>query len=433
MTSWLQSLKIYQDYRILAVLFLGFASGLPLLLVYATLSAWLAESDVSKTAIGLFSWVSAAYSIKFLWSPLVDQIRLPLLGRLLGQRRSWLCVAQFGVIGGIIGMSFTDPGLSPWHTALWAVVLAFASATQDIVIDAYRVEILHESQQGAGAGAIVLGYRGGMLVSGGGALLLADFYGWHAAYMIMAVIMVFAIVVTLLIKEPPEKASTTQADDAAQQPFFMRAVIYPFRDFMTRPNWILILAFVAFYKYGDALLGVMANPFYLDLGFSKAEIGVISKGWGLVMTILGGLLGGILVARYGIMRALLICGVAQAFSNVVFMAQAYVGYSLPMLSTTIAVENLTGGMGTAAFVAYLGSLCNVAYTATQYALLSSLMAFARTFFASGGGWLADQVSWITYFAITTLAAIPGLLLLVLMMRRYPKEHVSVQRFALDDD
>ncbi|MDH5556080.1 MAG: MFS transporter, partial [Alphaproteobacteria bacterium] len=199
------------------------------------------------------------------------------------------------------------------------------------------------------------------------------------------------------------------------------AVVCPFAEFMTRRGWIAVLLFVALYKYGDALLGVMANPFYLEMGFSKTEIGAVSKGFGLAMTLVGAALGGVLVARYGILRALLVCGVLQAASNLVFAVQAWVGYSMPMLMVTIASENLSGGMGTTAFVAYLSSLTNVAYTATQYALLSSLMAFARTLFASGGGWLADQMDWISFFLVTTLAALPGLALLVWMLRTFPAE------------
>jgi MFS transporter, PAT family, beta-lactamase induction signal transducer AmpG len=451
MKSWLDSAKVYADRRVVTILFLGFASGLPIMLVYSTLSAWLHDAGVSKTAIGLFSFASVAYGFKYLWSPLVDRMPLPILTRALGQRRSWMIFSQLLVMAAMIGLGSSDPAANLWMTAFWTVALAFASATQDIVIDAYRVEILDEDQLGAGAGNIVLGYRIGMVAATGGALIIADFAGWFMAYAAMAGLMAIGIV-TVLLNPEPKVVRTEHANDLEQRgvafverhahlpkqmqnlsAWLYKAVVCPFVEFMTRPNWVMILLFVAFYKYGDALLGVMANPFYLEIGFSKTEIGVISKTFGVIMTIIGGLAGGLMVARWGIMRSLLICGVLQAASNLVFAAQAYVGYSVPMLTLTIGVENISGGMGTAAFVAYLSSLCNLAYTATQYALVSSFMAFARTFFASGGGWLADNVDWVTYFILTTGAAVPGLLLLVWMIRRFPPTSVRAQAVVGDAD
>jgi len=438
--DWWRSLAVYRDIRVIRVLFLGFASGLPLLLVYQTLSAWLEESDVSRTAIGLFAFAGTAYGFKYLWSPLVDRVRLPGLTALFGQRRGWLLLSQVVVIATLLGLGTSDPAIDLWWTAFWAVLLAFASATQDIVIDAYRVESLEERQLGAGAGTVVMGYRIGMVAASGGALVIADFAGWFWAYAAMGGLMSIGVLTTLLSPEPDRDAATATArqEEARVEAFLERrahlpaglrdtlgflygAVVCPFVDFMTRRHWILILVFIALYKYGDALLGIMANPFYLDIGFTKTEVGVISKGFGVVMTVAGGLIGGLMVARLGILRALLICGITQAASNLVFAWQAYVGASVPWLVVTIGVENLTGGMGTTAFVAYLSSLCNVAYTATQYALVSSLMGFARTFFSAGGGWLADQVDWVTYFLVTTLAAVPGLLLLLWMMKVFPSD------------
>ncbi|MDH5749710.1 MAG: AmpG family muropeptide MFS transporter [Rhodospirillales bacterium] len=437
MKSWADAFRVYLDRRVLTIVFLGFTSGLPLLLVYSTLSAWLLEAGVTKTAIGLFSLASIAYGLKFLWSPLVDQMRLPLLTRWLGQRRSWILVSQCAVIAAMFGLGASEPATDLWWTAMWAVVLAFASATQDIVIDAFRIEYLDEDQQGAGAGNLVLGYRIGMVAAGGGALIVADAFGWFWAYAAMAALMGVGIVTVLLSPEPARAVSAETEEREGRVIAFMaqrthlsqtlqnsmawmyRSVVCPFADFMARPNWIMILLFIALYKYGDALLGVMANPFYLEIGFSLTEIGVVSKFFGVIMTLVGALMGGVMVARWGIMKSLLVCGVLQAASNLVFAVQAAVGYSLPMLVVTIGVENITGGMGTAAFVAYLSSLCNVAYTATQYALVSSFMAQARILFSAGGGWLADNVDWVTYFIISTAAAIPGLALLVWMMRRYP--------------
>lgn len=420
MNAWLRSLAVYTDRRIIAILFLGFSSGLPLSLVYGTLSAWLAESGVSMTMIGLFSWASTAYGFKWLWAPLVDRLPVPVLTRLLGQRRGWMILAQALTAVCMIGLGSSDPAHSLVVTAAWAVALAFASATQDIVIDAYRVESLKQKELGAGAGNIVLGYRLGMIVSGGGALVLAEMFGWFTAYAVMAALMGIGAITTLLSPEParPDVPETSLSGDPLG--WIKSAVVAPLADFAQRPHWVAILLFIALYKYGDALIGVMANPFYLAIGFTKAEIGLVSKSYGVIMTIAGGLLGGVVVARLGIMKALLVCGVLQAVSNLVFVVQAMVGPNLSVFVVTMSVENLAGGMGTAAFVAYLSSLCNVAYTATQYALVSSFMAFTRTIFASGGGWLADQVDWPTYFLISTAAALPGLVLLLWMMRAFPQ-------------
>lgn len=434
-------LGVYGDPRVVSLLFFGFSSGLPLALTGATLAVWLTEAGVNLTNIGLVSLVGLAYAFKFLWSPLVDRLPIPGLTTLLGRRRSWMLVSQCAIVAAALAMAVTDPGdpdTRRW-TILWALVVAFGSATQDIAIDAYRTEILAETQLGAGAANLVFGYRVGMLASGGGALIIADAAGWGWAYALMAALMAVGVIAVFVNPEPAVRHTPAQqALEAAGTEWTQRlvgipsgvrralswgygAVLCPFLDFMRRPGWIVVLLFVATYKYGDALLGVMAAPFYVQAGFSLTEIGVVTKGFGLVMTLVGAGLGGVMVARFGVLRALLVCGVLQALSNLVFVAQAWVGYSMPMLMVTISVENLTGGMGTTAFVAYLSSLCNVAYTATQYALLSSMTAAARTFFASGGGWLADRVDWVEYFLLTTLAAIPGLLLLLWMMRRLPQQ------------
>ncbi len=439
MKTWIDASKIYLERRVLVILFLGFSSGLPLLLVFQTLSAWLKESDVSLTMIGWFSLASTAYALKFLWAPLVDKLPLPLLSRYLGQRRGWMIFSQVLIAVSMLGLGAADPAVDLWWTALWAVALAFASSTQDIVVDAYRIESLDEEQLGAGSANYVLGYRLAMLAAGAGALFVADAWGWFQAYAVMAGLMSIGIVTVLLSPEPEHSATNeTKAREQKVVAFMDRhahlpnllhsamvriyeAVICPFADFMSRPHWWVILLFVALYKYGEALLGVMANPFYLDIGFSKSEIAAVSKGYGLTMTIIGGYIGGVMVARMGIMRALLYAGVLQCLANLAFAAQAMVGYSVPMLAVTISIENLTAGMATSAFIAYLSSLCNVAYTATQYALLSSLMNVTRTVFAAGGGWLADNMDWVSYFVITTFAAMPGLFILVWLMKRLPAQ------------
>ncbi|MEQ8319530.1 MAG: AmpG family muropeptide MFS transporter [Rhodospirillales bacterium] len=429
--SWISATAVYFEFRVFLILLLGFSSGLPLLLVYGTLSAWLHDEGVSLTVIGWFSVASSAYALKFLWAPLVDRCPLPVLTRLLGQRRSWLLLSQGCVIASILMLGGTDPAADLAWTALWAVVLAFSSATQDIVVDAYRIEILDEERMGAGAANYVVGYRIATFASGAGALIIADQAGWFSAYAVMAGLVAAGIVATLLGPEPERRVEETAAARtdrlAVVLDVLRRAVWMPFVEFMTRQNWAAILLFIALYKYGDALLGVMANPFYLDIGFTKTEVGLVTKGFGLAATLVGGIIGGIAVARYGTLKALLIGGILQAASNGVFALQAWIGPELPMLFVTIGIENLTGGIGTIAFVAYLSGLCNIAYTATQFALLSSLMAFTRTVLASGGGWLADNIDWVSYFLLTGLAAIPGLMMLLWLMKRAPRPAVEEAR------
>jgi len=414
--SWRKSLALYADRRILALFVLGFASGLPLLLVYSTLSFWLRQEGATLTEIGWFSLAGIAYGFKFLWAPLVDHLRIPVLTRRLGQRRSWLLTAQIAVAGGIVALGTSQPGEALTLTAFWAVLLAFASATQDIVVDAFRIEMLDDDEQGGGAANFVNGYRIGTLAAGAGALIIADHYGWFIAYAAMAGLMVFGMAVTLCMSEPARPTLAAEPPPAFADRF-RGAVIDPFREFAGREHWLAILVFVAVYKYGDALLGTMANPFYADMGFSGTEIAVLTKGWGLVMSLVGAVLGGVLVARQGLLMALFVTGIGQLSGNLAFALLAATGKSLAMLTFAIAVENLTGAMATAAFVAYLSALCNLRFTATQYALLTSLTAQTRTVFAAGGGWLADQLGWLVFFLATIAAAVPGLLLLIWLMRR----------------
>ncbi len=419
--NWLAAARVYLDGRVIAILFLGFSSGMPLLLTFSTLSIWLAEEGISKSSIGLFALLATPYSLKFLWAPFIDKLRLPILTRWLGRRRGWAILTQLALVVGIVGLGGSDPVRDTWTMAAWAVFVAFASASQDVVIDAYRVEILEEQQYGAGSAMIVAGYRIGMLASGAGALYLAEAVSWFWVYVAMAGLMGVGILTILL---NPEPAGPVVADPSSDRPYpvqwLREAVFEPFAEFLVRGGWrpaLLILCFVVFYKFGDSLAGVMANPFYLEIGFTKSEIASISKIFGLAATLAGGFLGGLIVVRRGIMESLLWCGLLQMFSNLMFAIQAMVGHDVAMLSVTIAVENVAGGMGTASFVAYLSALCNIAYTATQYALLSSLMAVARTFLSSPAGFLADSTSWVVFFLITTFAALPGLVLLWWLMRR----------------
>ncbi len=416
MTGWLGSLAIYREPRLLAILLMGFSSGLPLALTGATLGVWLAEAGLSLTAIGLFALVGTAYNFKFVWSPLIDRLPLPILTRLLGRRRGWAVLIQVLLGISIFLLGWADPRVDPWWTALGAVAVAFFSASQDIVIDAYRVELLEDREQAAGAAATQVGYRFGMLAAGAGALYLATFFGWQATYAAMGLLMGVGILTVLFTREPDRAGTAAKPVPKGLGAWLQDAVVAPFADFVTRPAWAAILIFVVLYKLGDALAGTVSSPFYVAMGFSKIEIANVSKIFGVISTLVGVALGGVVTYRLGLLRGLMVCGILQMLSNLMFAVQAIVGYDIPMLMLTIATENVTGGMGSAAFVAYLSSLCNVSYTATQYALLSSLAATARTMLSSSGGWFAETLGWVPFFGLTVLAAVPGLLLLAWLGR-----------------
>ena len=415
--SWADALQVYADRRVLSLLFLGFSSGLPFGVLAEPLTARLVEAGLSKTAIGLFALVSLPYSLKFLWAPVMDHLRLPGLSGLLGRRRAWMVVTQVFLLAAIIALGVPDPQAAPWSLAWLALLVAFASASQDIVVDAYRVETLDDPRQAAGAATAVFGWRVGQFAAAAGGLILADLIPWEAAFTAMGGAVAVGLVAALANPEPavaaPPKKDTVRAA-------LYEAAVAPLVDFTKREGWIAVLAFILLYKFGDQVLAVMKMPFFLGtIGFTKTEIAEVVKVFGVAATLGGGFLGGLLLARTGLMRGLFICGVLMAASNLIFVVQAWVGRDLGMLALTIAVENITTGMGTAAFVAYLSSLCNVAYTATQYALLTSLMAFSRTAMSSGAGWLADRMDWVSFFVLSTLAAIPGLVLLAWMIRRWP--------------
>lgn len=416
--SWRDSFALYGDRRVLAFLFLGFSSGLPFGVLAEPLSAWLTESGATKTAIGLFALVSLPYSLKFLWAPLIDQLPLPLLTRLFGRRRGWALATQALLMAAVLCLGFSDPAADLRLTAVLALTVAFASASQDIVIDAYRVEILERDKLAAGAATATFGWRVGQVGAGAVGLIVADLLPWAVVYSAMAALVAVGMVAILANPEPAGSAADHHGEPLATR--FQDAVVGPFRDFFVRPGWLAVLAFILLYKFGDAVLSVMKVPFFLELGFSKTEIAEVAKIFGFNAIIAGGFLGGILLARAGMMKGLMISGILMALSNLIFVAQASVGPEIWMLTTTIAVENITTGLGTTAFVAYLSSLCHVAYTATQYALLTSLMAFSRTAMSAGAGWLADQMDWATFFLLTTVAAAPGLILLAWMMRRFPE-------------
>jgi len=415
--AWRRAAAVYWDRRILGIVVLGFASGLPLPLTFSTLSIWLAESGVAKAEIGLFALVGLPYAYKFLWAPAIDRLPLGPLTRRLGRRRGWMLAIQALLALAILALGRADPAISPAPTALAALAVAFLSASQDVAIDAYRVEILDGPQQGAGAGSIVFGYRLGMLAGGAGALFLAAALPWAWAYAAMAAAMLPAMATVLALREP---ATPPPAPAAGAAAWFREAALAPFAEFARRSGWPMLLLFVVLYKLGDSLAGTMANPFYLEMGFSKEEIASVSKLFGLVATLAGGFLGGLLVARWGLAASLVACGVLQAASNLMFAVQAMAGHDLPLLMVTIGFENLAGGMGTAAFVAFLSALCNASYTATQYALLSALAALPRTLLSSSAGFLAEEMAWVGFFLFTAAAALPGLWLAWRLAARLPE-------------
>lgn len=410
--AWVSAARVYFDRRILVILGLGFASGLPLALSGATLSYWLAGEGVSKAAIGAFALLALPYSLKFLWAPFLDRMRPPFGLARLGRRRGWAIAVQAALAGAILALGLTEPATAPLATALAALAVAFLSASQDIVIDAYRIEILEDAEQGAGAASIQLGYRVGMLVSGAGAIALSDGLGWAWVYAAMAACVPVGTAIVLCSREPDLPAARAVLDDGLTYLQRIRgAVVEPIADFLTRPGWLAILGLVLLYKFGDAIGGVMAQPFYVEMGFTGVEIASVTKAFGMAATILGTIAGGVLVFRLGLLPALFWGGVAQAATNLCFAWLAWHGKDVGLLAFAVGLDNFAGGVGSAAFVAYLSSLCNVAYTGAQYALLTSIMAAGRTILASGGGWLAEQVDWVTFFALTAALAIPGLMLI----------------------
>ena len=350
MTRWYGAAAIYGDRRIVAIFFMGFSSGLPLLLVLpgATLGIWLRESGVDLTAIGIFALVGIAYSFKFLWAPIMDHAPVPWLTRRLGRRRSWALVTQVALIISLIMLGQTEPSTNPGVTALWALVVAFASASQDIVIDAFRIELLEDDEQGFGAAATQYGYRGGLIVAGAGALFAAEYGGWSFAFLLMAACMLVGVATILLTREPRRAAETETTARGGPAPFrqtLKQAAIDPFASFMERDSWLLILMFILAYKVGDAVAGAMAGPFYVDMEFTKAEIAEASKLFGVVATVVGVFIGGLMVYRLGILKALMVAGILQMLSNLMFAAQALIGHDFAFLFATIGIENLSGGMG----------------------------------------------------------------------------------------
>jgi MFS transporter, PAT family, beta-lactamase induction signal transducer AmpG len=392
--------------RVVAVLLLGFSSGLPLALSGGTLQAWLTVEGVDIKTIGLFSLAGLPYTLKFLWSPLLDRFVVPLFGR----RRGWILLFQILLFALIFSMGLVSPVEAPWVIAFLALGLAFASSSQDIVIDAYRTEVLREKERGFGAAVSVTGYRVAMLVSGALALILSEVLGWRLTYMFMAGLMVVSMSATWFGPEP---------EDPGVPPSTLKEAIGgPLVEFFSRDGAWLMLALIVLYKLGDAFAGSLTTSFLIrGVGFSVGEVGAINKGMGLAATIVGALFGGALMTRLGLFRSLLLFGVLQAVSNLSFMVLALMGKNYGMMIFTIGFENLAGGMGTAAFVAFLMALCNHNFTATQFALLSAFASLGRVFVGPISGNLVAEYGWFLFFLVTFLAAIPGLVLLWNMRHR----------------
>jgi len=393
--------QVFGSRKMAALLLLGFSSGLPLLLIGNTLKAWMTVENVNLSAIGWFSLASLPYSLKFLWAPFVDRFTLPFLGR----RRGWLLLTQIALIIAIAIMGFQQPKQALQLLAINAIAIAFISATQDIAGDAYRTDVLTPLEMGAGAALWILGYRIALLVAGALALILADRLPWSSVYLVMAATMLIGIFATLFAPEPKQISPPASLVDA---------VILPFGEFFQRKGvmqGLLILLFITLYKLGDALLSNMTTPFLLQTGFTKTDIGAIQVGMGLIATIVGALAGGSILSRIGINRSLWVFGILQAVSNLAYFFLAYVGKNYQAMVLAINIEQFCGGLGTAAFVAFLMSLCNQRFSATQYALLSSLMAVSRDILSAPGGAIAAVTGWSTFFLITIVAAVPGLLLL----------------------
>ena len=472
--SWREILLVYSTPRVIAMAFLGFSGGLPFLLVFSTLTAWLADADVAKGTIGFFAWVGVTWSIKVLWAPVIDTLPVPLLSRVFGQRRAWMLVGQTGIILGLVGMAWAGPG-SLFLLSLFALLVAFSSATQDVAIDAWRIEAADEEYQGVMSASYVFGYRLALLAAGAGALYLAAYLDWPSAYHVMAMLMGVGVVTVLLVAEPhrPDSAGSDYTLGLASfakaffyllgcffslavgfvlltlgfLPFaiaafilalvlllyvaflvlsrlgilaswFGHAVIGPFAEFFVRNGSLalIILLFIAVFRLSDITMGIMANPFYLDMGYSKTDIANVSKIYGFFMTILGSFLCGTLVLKWGVMRPLLIGAIAVSLTNLLFVALAGLPPDLTWLAVVISADNISAGFAATAFIAYLSGLTNRAYTATQYALFSSLMTLPGKFISGFSGLVVEGYGYAVFFSVAAALGIPAILLVLWLTR-----------------
>lgn len=488
-SSWSAAFDIYLNRRVVAMLFLGFSAGLPLFLIFSTLSLWLRSAGVDRSAVTYFSWAALAYSFKFVWAPVIDKLPLPVLKGLLGRRRSWLLIAQLSVIAAICWMALTDPANGLTGMAFAAVLLGFSSASQDIVIDAYRIEAMKKEFQAAMSAMYIAGYRIGMLVSGAGGLYLASYFGvkdkyvyeaWQTTYLVMALTMLIGVVTTLLIKEPDanKRVESYLHNLSDYVRFFImflvmviafiygfsifnfnieygfinefirivlslafslagiyllvalhvvnREMVYstyvePVVDFFKRYGKIaiLLLLLVGLYRISDIVLGVISNVFYDDMGFTYEQIATTTKVFGIIMTLAGGFIGGLLTMRYGVMPILLLGAILSAFTNLLFMLLAYTGNDIVLLRIVIAADNISAGLASAAFIAYLSGLTNISFTAVQYAILSSLMTLLPKLLGGYSGAMVNDLGYPRFFLMTTILGIPVIVLIYYLMRKKP--------------
>jgi PAT family beta-lactamase induction signal transducer AmpG len=424
--TWGETLKVYTEPATLRMLFLGFSAGLPLLLVLGTLGFRLREAGIDRTTIGFLSWVGLAYGLKWIWAPLVDRMPLPLLTRMLGRRRGWLLFAQALVMLGIVGMALQDPKTALDAVVWCAVLVAFASATQDIALDAFRIESANVERQGALAAAYQTGYRLAMIWAGAGVLWIAarsetdaaavyEHGAWQTAYLVMAASMLVGML-TVLFSPEPNPRPMAPARNVGE--WLRSALVDPFADFLRRYRWhaVLILALIATYRISDVVMGIMANPFYVDMGFTKDEVAAVSKVFGVIMTLVGAFIGGVIAMRIGVMRTLMMGAILSAASNLLFAWLAGVGHNVNLLILVVSADNLSSGIASAAFVAYLSSLTNIQYSATQYALFSSMMLLLPKFLAGYSGKYVDTFGYAHFFVSTAILGIPVLVLVWLATR-----------------
>ncbi|WP_417580416.1 AmpG family muropeptide MFS transporter [Nitrincola sp.] len=430
----------YRDRRMLTLLALGFSSGLPAPLVFSNLSIWLRDEGVSRTDIGLFALAATPYAINFLWAPLVDRLQLPFLTARFGRRRGWALMTQSLLMLAIALLSLTNPSESLWLMAAAVLFVTFVSATQDIVIDAYRIEILDLDQYGSGSAAGIWGWHlGGTLIGGAGGLYMAQAFGWNSAYMLLSFGVLIGMLAVLMSPEPqvsPPEETLAEEERALAllerwtflpeiprriMGWIYLTIVAPLAEFTQRSGWLLILVFIFVFKLGDALLGRMSGVFYRELGFSLTEIAEVAKVYGLSANLIGIVIGGILVARIGILKALFLSGLATAATNLAYSWLAMSGQSTEVFIVAVASDNFTTGLVTVALVAYLSSLCNSAYTATQYALLASLANLARIWFSATSGMMVDALDgdWALFFLLCAIIALIGLPLLLIIMKRHP--------------
>ncbi len=424
-TSWRDALLTYTKPEVLSLVFLGFSAGLPYLLVFSTLTAWLRDESVSRSAIGFFAWVGMIYSIKVIWAPIVDNLRLPKLHQALGRRRSWMLLAQFGIVAALVMMSWAGPERLVLLSAL-AVIVAFSSATQDIAIDAYRIEASAVEHQAALSAAYILGYRVALLVSGAGALYAAEYFGWAASYQIMAAFGCVGVLTTLIIRRPVaekndrlEAAMGNEQRPVRRSALLPRLFIDPVVDFFERNGRfaLFLLTLIAVYRLSDITMGIIANPFYLDMGYTKVEIANIAKGLGFGLSLLGSFLGGLFVVRFGLLRTLLLGAILVALTNLTFAGLALSGPDLMLLALVIGLDNLSGGIAATSFIAYLSSLTDTRYTATQYALFSSLMTLPGKFTSGFSGLVVDGFGYSSFFIGAACLGIPAVVMVVVLIRR----------------